>query len=160
MNDLPVLSFAITDGKLQKEKAEKCFTWRFLYHLFGRNTLFRDLYCLTMGMKLKRIYEGYSPSDGYRILVERLWPRGISKEDAHIDMWMKDVAPSSELRKWFNHEDAKWEEFQERYKKELSGSRHFQDLRKIVSIHENVTLIFSSKSENHNNAVVLYNMLE
>ena len=113
-----------------------------------------------MGMKLKRIYEGYSPSDGYRILVERLWPRSISREDAHIDLWMKDVAPSTELRKWFNHEDAKWEEFQERHKKELSGSRHFQDLRRIVSIHENVTLIFSSKSENHNNAVVLYNMLK
>ena len=160
MNDLPVLSFAITDAKLQKEKAEKCFTWRFLYHLFGRNTLFRDLYCLTMGMKLKRIYEGYSPSDGYRILVERLWPRGISKEDAHIDLWMKEVAPSTELRKWYNHEDAKWDEFQERYKEELSGSCHFQDLRKIVSSHENVTLIFSSKNENHNNAVVLYNMLK
>jgi uncharacterized protein YeaO (DUF488 family) len=113
-----------------------------------------------MGMKLKRIYEGYSPSDGYRILVERLWPRGISREDAHIDLWMKEVAPSTELRKWFNHEDAKWDEFQERYKEELSGSCHFQDLRKIVSSHENITLIFSSKSENHNNAVVLYNMLK
>ena len=160
MNDLPVLSSAITDGKLQKEKAEKCFTWRFLYHLFGRNTLFRDLYCLTMGMKLKRIYEGYSPSDGYRILVERLWPRGISKEDAHIDMWMKDVAPSSELRKWFNHEDEKWDQFQKRYREELLKKNHLRDLREVVSRYGDVTLVFSSKNEKHNNAVVLYNMLK
>ncbi|MCL5730782.1 MAG: DUF488 domain-containing protein [Candidatus Thermoplasmatota archaeon] len=113
-----------------------------------------------MVLKLKRIYEDYSPSDGYRILTERLWPRGISKEDAHIDLWVKEVAPSTELRKWFNHEDAKWDEFQERYKKELSESHHFEDLRRIVSSHENVTLIFSSKNESHNNAVVLYNMLK
>ena len=160
MNDLPVLSFAITDGKLQKEKAEKCFTWRFLYHLFGRNTLFRDLDCLTMGMKLKRIYEIYSPEDGYRILVERLWPRGISKEDAHIDMWMKEVAPSTELRKWFNHEDEKWDEFQKRYMEELLKTGQLEKLWEIVSRQGNVTFVFSSKNEKHNNAVVLYNMLK
>ncbi len=67
-----------------------------------------------MVLKLKRIYEGNAREDGYRILVERLWPRGISKEDAHIDMWIKGVAPSTELRKWFNHEDEKWDAFQER----------------------------------------------
>ena len=160
MKDLTVLSSAITDGKLQKEKAEKCFTWRFLYHLFGRNTLFRDLDCLTMGMKLKRIYESYSPEDGYRILVERLWPRGISKEDAHIDMWMKEVAPSTELRKWFNHEDEKWDEFQKRYMEELLKTGQLEKLWEIVSRQGNVTFVFSSKNEKHNNAVVLYNMLK
>jgi uncharacterized protein YeaO (DUF488 family) len=113
-----------------------------------------------MRMKLKRIYGGYSPSDGYRILVERLWPRGISREDAHIDLWMKDVAPSTELRKWFNHEDAKWEEFQERYGEELSKTGQLERLREIVSRYGDVTLVFSSKNEKHNNAVVLYNMLK
>jgi len=113
-----------------------------------------------MGMKLKRIYEGYSPSDGYRILVERLWPRGISKEDAHIDMWMKDVAPSSELRKWFNHEDEKWDQFQKSYREELLKKNHLRDLREVVSRYGDVTLVFSSKNEKHNNAVVLYNMLK
>ncbi|MCL4480660.1 MAG: DUF488 domain-containing protein [Candidatus Thermoplasmatota archaeon] len=113
-----------------------------------------------MTLKLKRVYEPVSESDGYRILVERLWPRGISKEDAHIDLWMKEVASTTELRKWFNHEDAKWEEFQEKYKKELSGNHHLEDLRKIISSHENVTLVFSSKNESHNNAVVLYNLLK
>lgn len=113
-----------------------------------------------MGLKLKRIYDGYSQEDGYRILVERLWPRGVSKETAHIDLWMKEVAPSTELRKWFNHEDDKWEEFQEKYKRELSGNSHLEDLRRIVSSNEKVTLVFSSKNEKYNNAVVLYNMLK
>jgi uncharacterized protein YeaO (DUF488 family) len=112
-----------------------------------------------MKISIKRVYEDYSVADGYRILVERLWPRGVSKEIAHIDLWMKEIAPSTELRKWFNHEDDKWEEFQERYKEELSGSTYFEELRKIVSTHERVTLIFSSKNEAHNNAVVLYNLL-
>lgn len=113
-----------------------------------------------MVLKLKRIYEGYSPEDGYRILVERLWPRGISKEDAHIDMWMKDVAPSTELRKWFNHEDEKWDEFQKKYMEELSKTSQLEKLREIVSRYGDVTLVFSSKNEKHNNAVVLYNMLK
>lgn len=113
-----------------------------------------------MELKLKRIYEGYVPEDGYRILVERLWPRGVSKEKAHVDLWMKEVAPSNELRKWFNHQDEKWEEFQRRYLEELSQNEHFQELRRIVSSSEKVTLVFSSKNEKHNNAVVLYNMLK
>ena len=113
-----------------------------------------------MTLKLKRVYEEISNDDGYRVLVERLWPRGISKEQAHIDLWMRDVAPSSELRKWFNHEDNKWEEFQRRYKEELSLNTHFEELKKIVTSHENVTLVFSSKNMEHNNAVVLINMLK
>ena len=113
-----------------------------------------------MVLKLKRIYEGNAREDGYRILVERLWPRGISKDDAHIDMWMKNVAPSTELRKWFNHEDEKWDEFQKRYGEELSKTGQLERLREIVSRYGDVTLVFSSKNEKHNNAVVLYNMLK
>ena len=113
-----------------------------------------------MVLKLKRIYEGNAREDGYRILVERLWPRGISKEDAHIDMWMKEVAPSTELRKWFNHEDEKWDEFQKRYMEELLKTGQLEKLWEIVSRQGNVTFVFSSKNEKHNNAVVLYNMLK
>ncbi len=113
-----------------------------------------------MVLKLKRIYDGYSLEDGYRILVERLWPRGISKEEAHIDLWKKEVAPSNELRKWFNHEDAKWEEFQRRYMDELALDREFEELKKIVSSHGVVTLVFSSRNAEHNNAMVLFNMLK
>ena len=68
---------------------------------------------------IKRVYEPTSPDDGYRVLVDRLWPRGLSKENAHIDEWLKEVAPTNELRKWFNHDPAKWEEFRTRYQKEL-----------------------------------------
>ena len=110
-------------------------------------------------LKIKRIYEPFSIEDGTRILVERLWPRGFSKESAHIDIWMKDIAPSTELRKWFNHEDEKWERFQEEYKKELKNNPLFLELEKIVQEKRNVTLIYSSKNLEHNSAVVLYNLL-
>ncbi|WMT51214.1 MAG: DUF488 domain-containing protein [Ferroplasma sp.] len=111
-------------------------------------------------IRLKRVYDEYSIDDGIRILVERLWPRGISKEKAHIDIWMKEIAPSTELRKWFNHEDSKWEEFVQRYKNELVGNIELEDLRGIVSKNKNVTIIYSSRNKDHNNAVVLYGMLE
>ena len=112
-----------------------------------------------MDLRLKRIYEPYSEEDGYRILVERLWPRGVKKEAAHVDLWMKTIAPSTELRKWFNHEEEKWESFQQRYIEELSGTQQMTTLQDIISKHNSVTLLFSSKNEPHNNAVVLYNLL-
>ena len=112
-----------------------------------------------MVLRLKRIYEAYSEEDGYRVLVERLWPRGVKKEKAHVDLWMKEIAPSTELRKWFNHEDEKWDEFQKLYMEEISRTQQFMALKSIISNHNNVTLLFSSKNEQQNNAVALYNIL-
>lgn len=111
-------------------------------------------------LKLKRIYEPYSEDDGFRILVERLWPRGISKEKAHIDLWFKEIAPSTELRKWFNHDDQKWEIFQSRYREELSKNSYIDELKSIVASQKSTTLVYSSHNEKHNNAVVLYELIK
>ncbi|MEM0138962.1 MAG: DUF488 family protein [Thermoplasmatales archaeon] len=113
-----------------------------------------------MVLKLKRIYEGYSKGDGFRVLVERLWPRGISREEAHIDLWLKEIAPSTELRKWFSHEDERWDEFQRRYMKELQNNTALGTLKSVIADHEVVTLVFSTKNKAHNNAVVLYDLLK
>lgn len=115
---------------------------------------------MLMALRLRRIYEPYSDEDGFRILVERLWPRGVKKEDAHVDLWMRTIAPSNELRKWFNHEEEKWELFQQKYIGELSETHQLITLKDIISKHHSVTLLFSSKNELHNNAVVLYNLLK
>jgi uncharacterized protein YeaO (DUF488 family) len=109
---------------------------------------------------IKRIYDGYSVDDGFRILVERLWPRGISKDESHIDLWMKDIAPSTELRKWFNHEDEKWEEFVKRYTIELSGNEEVRKLRELVKEHANVTFVYSARNVKHNSAVALKSIVE
>ena len=106
-------------------------------------------------IKVKRVYDKYSEDDGIRILVERLWPRGISKEDAHIDLWMKEIAPSTELRKWFNHEDNKWDEFVKRYRAELQGNSALDRLKGIIDKNNKVTLIYSAKNIAHNSAVAL-----
>lgn len=114
-------------------------------------------------IKTKRIYEEYSDADGFRILVDRLWPRGISKEKAKIDIWYKDIAPSNDLRKWFNHDIEKYEEFKEKYFEELKGNPALPDFLDLVSEKSkssDVTLIFSAKDEKHNNAVVLKEFLE
>jgi len=111
-------------------------------------------------IKLKRVYDPYADSDGKRILVDRLWPRGIKKEDARIDHWLKDIAPSDELRKWFSHDPAKWEEFKKRYRKELESRQEvIEDLRK-ESRRGTVTLLFAAKDTERNNAVVLKEILE
>ncbi|GGM86546.1 hypothetical protein GCM10010967_18560 [Dyadobacter beijingensis] len=113
-----------------------------------------------MNIKTKRIYEPVAATDGYRILVDRLWPRGITKEAAAIDRWMKEVAPSNELRTWFHaHMDA-WEEFSERYHAELTGSDPLQELKRLALENEVVTLLFSAKTEDRNQALVLKEMLE
>lgn len=113
-----------------------------------------------MKIKTKRIYEPASPADGYRVLVDRLWPRGLTKEAAHIDQWLKEVAPSNELRKWFHHDMENWEEFEERYKKELDGSEALEELRALVSKQEVTTLLFAAKTEDRNQALVLKQLLE
>jgi len=111
-------------------------------------------------IKLKRVYEKREKSDGFRILVDRLWPRGLSKEKAKVDLWLKDVAPGHELRRWFGHDPKKWNEFQLRYKKELVNNREFLDgIKEILEEKKIVTLLFSASDEEHNNAVALKNFL-
>ena len=112
-------------------------------------------------IQIKRVYEEYDKKDGYRILVDRLWPRGVSKENAHIDEWMKDIAPSTELREWFGHDPAKWSEFQKRFKKELEDKKDLLSrIEEIERKEKTVTLVFAAKDEEHNNAVVLHSLLK
>jgi uncharacterized protein YeaO (DUF488 family) len=113
-----------------------------------------------MKVNLKRIYEEYENVDGFRILVDRLWPRGIKKEKAQIDSWMKEVAPSTALRKWFGHDPDKWPDFVSKYKKELQGSMAFRELVSLVKKHKTVTLLFSARDEAHNQAVALKEFLK
>ena len=107
-------------------------------------------------IRIKRVYEAPSVEDGYRILVDRLWPRRLSREKAKVDLWLKEIAPSDTLRKKFRHDPAKWEEFKEKYMEELRSKEDL--LRKIKQIEEErgmVTLLYAAKDELHNNAVVL-----
>lgn len=110
-------------------------------------------------MHIKRIYEESSGEDGYRVLVDRIWPRGVSKQKAGLDEWLKDVAPSTELRQWFNHEEPKWPEFQRRYRSELESNPAVDALRSILSEHDAVTLLYSARNEEENQAVVLRDFL-
>jgi len=111
-------------------------------------------------IRLKRIYEAPSPDDGYRVLVDRVWPRGMTKEKAAINLWAKDVAPSTELRKWFNHDLSKWGEFQKRYHRELQNK--LSDLSALVAKAGDapLTLLYGAKDEEHNQAVVLHEFLQ
>jgi len=110
-------------------------------------------------VNLKRAYEPPAPDDGTRILIDRLWPRGIKKSDAAIDEWMKDIAPSSELRKWFGHDPERWQEFQRRYQSEIrTHPAQFEHLRSLAQ-RGRITLVFSAHDEAHNDAVVLRNLL-
>lgn len=109
---------------------------------------------------VKRAYSKASPKDGYRVLIDRLWPRGISKDDLKLDAWLKDLSPSHELRKWFAHEASKWTEFQKRYAAELKGQEETLDDLRRRSRTGSVTLVFSSKEEVHNNAAALKRILE
>lgn len=111
-------------------------------------------------IKLKRIYDEPSKDDGQRILVERLWPRGFTKERAAVDLWLKEVAPSTELRKWFGHEPEKWEEFRERYWKELENKEDLVNLLKQKSNEGRVTFVYAAKDEKYNAAVALKALLE
>jgi uncharacterized protein YeaO (DUF488 family) len=112
-------------------------------------------------IKIKRVYAPPSKEDGYRILIDRLWPRGLTKEKAKIDLWLKEIAPSNELRKWFSHDPAKWEEFRRRYRKELTSKQEL--LRKIVQLEKEkgiVTMLYSAKETTHNNAIALRDFLK
>ncbi len=109
-------------------------------------------------IKVKRVYDEPSSSDGFRILVDRLWPRGISKD--RIDLWLKEVAPSNELRKWFNHEPAKWPDFQKKYKEELKNNPAVENLKEVIKEHSPVTLLFGAHDTEYNQAIVLKNWLE
>src|SRR5688500_7469996 len=110
-----------------------------------------------MNIKIKRVYEQPGKDDGRRILVDRLWPRGLTKEKAGVDLWLKDVAPSTELRKWFGHDPERWEEFKERYRAELAEEGKMEVLRDIAerAREENVTLLFGAKNTRHNDARAL-----
>lgn len=112
-----------------------------------------------MTVKRKRIYLPVEESDGYRILVDRLWPRGIKKEDSRIDLWYKDVAPSNELRRWFGHDPAKYAGFIERYRQELTDAGTLETLRRLIRDKPSVTLLYAAKDEEHNNAAVLMSLL-
>jgi len=113
-----------------------------------------------MAVSIKRIYEPYAESDGYRVLVDRLWPRGIAKEKARIDQWLKEVAPSTELRQWFHHEEGKWDEFEARYRHELKDSEALKELAALAEKHNNLTLLYSAKDEQNNQAVVLRELIK
>lgn len=112
-----------------------------------------------MNVTIKRVYEAPSPSDGMRILVDRLWPRGLTKARAHVDLWLPGVAPSTELRKWFNHDPGLWDEFSRRYRAELKGSSDYGTLEEHVR-QTHVTLVYAAKDTAHNNAVVLARLLQ
>jgi len=113
-----------------------------------------------MAIKLKRVYEPTSEQDGYRVLVDRLWPRGLSEESAHVDLWLHRIAPTAGLRKWYGHDVGKWPQFQDRYRDELSKHGELLDLIRDIERHRKVvTLLFGAKDEEHNEANVLVDVL-
>jgi uncharacterized protein YeaO (DUF488 family) len=111
-------------------------------------------------MKIKRVYEQPEKEDGKRILVDRLWPRGLTKEKASIDLWLKDIAPSTELRKWFNHDPAKWKEFQRRYQLELENNKEQVSILNELFKKGAITLVYGAKDREHNEALVLKEWLD
>lgn len=113
-----------------------------------------------MVIKLKRVYEPPSDEDGYRVLVDRLWPRGLSEESAHVDLWLRRIAPTTDLRKWYGHDVGKWPQFQERYREEIANHGELLDLIRDIERHRKVvTLLFGAKDEKHNEANVLVDVL-
>lgn len=111
-------------------------------------------------INIKRAYEPVAPDDGFRIYIDRLWPRGMSHETFHYDLWDKEIAPSTELREWFHvNPQAEWTEFEERYRRELKANPAFASLKKVIGDKSRVTLLYSSHDKEHNNAVVLRDLL-
>ena len=108
-----------------------------------------------MKIKIKRVYEEPAKDDGVRILVDRLWPRGLTKQKADVDLWLKDIAPTTELRNWFDHDPEKWKEFQKRYKEELKKNTEQIEILKQHIKKGKVTLVYGAKDEEHNEALVL-----
>jgi uncharacterized protein YeaO (DUF488 family) len=111
-------------------------------------------------IRLKRVYDQPSRTDGLRVLVDRVWPRGLTKQRAAVELWLKDLAPSTDLRKWFNHDPSKWEEFESRYRKELRDKTSELQLLKKESKARTVTLLFGARDAEHNQAVVLKKVLD
>jgi uncharacterized protein YeaO (DUF488 family) len=113
-----------------------------------------------MVVRLKRVYEPPEEADGTRVLVERLWPRGLARDRARIDLWLKDIAPSPSLRRWFHHDPARWTEFQRRYREELAGREPLVAQLLDLASHGDVTLVFAARDLQHNSARVLQEYLE
>lgn len=116
---------------------------------------------MEQNIEIKRAYEPAEASDGFRIYVDRLWPRGLSHETFHYDLWDKEIAPSTELREWFHADSEKrWPEFVKRYAEELAANPAFEELKRVIAAHSKVTLLYSSHDELRNNAVVVKSVLE
>lgn len=116
---------------------------------------------MQMSIELKRVYDPASESDGYRILVDRLWPRGLTEESARVDLWLRRIAPTTELRKWYSHDVEKWPEFQKRYKSELAAHGELLDLILDIERHRKiVTILFGAKDVEHNEANVVLTVLK
>jgi uncharacterized protein YeaO (DUF488 family) len=114
----------------------------------------------TMNIRIKRVYEEADGEDGKRILVDRLWPRGLTKEKAKVDLWLKEVAPSTELRKWFAHDVARWAEFQARYLEELKRNKEDLSILEQEAAKGTITLVYGAKDQQHNEAVILQELLK
>ena len=110
-------------------------------------------------IRVKRVYDPQASDDGVRVLVDRLWPRGMKRDKARIDLWIKDVAPSSGLRRWFGHDPARWPGFQDRYRAELAGNAALKELLAMMKLDKRVTLLFGARDLKHNNAVALQDFL-
>jgi uncharacterized protein YeaO (DUF488 family) len=111
-------------------------------------------------VRIKRAYEPPGDQDGFRVLVDRIWPRGVSKSSLKIDLWLKEIAPTTQLRKWFNHDETKWHEFQQRYQAELVAVLNELDCLRKQASHGPVTLVYGAKDQEHNQAVVLQEILK
>jgi len=109
---------------------------------------------------VKRVYDKPSRKDGLRVLVDRLWPRGLTKERAAVDVWLKDVAPSTELRKWFGHDPSRWQRFQVRYRRELDEKMDALQSLRAMSAKRTITLVYGARDEEHNEALVLKGILD
>ncbi len=110
-------------------------------------------------INVKRIYDPASSEDGTRIYIDRLWPRGLKKSEAKFDEWLKEISPSTELRKWFGHDPAKWEEFKKRYKKELEDKKEIMEKLKKEAKRKKITLLYSASETEHNNAIAMKEFL-
>jgi uncharacterized protein YeaO (DUF488 family) len=113
-----------------------------------------------MNVKFKSVYEQPTDSDGSRILVDRLWPRGLTKEKAHVDLWLKEIAPSTELRQWFGHDPEKWKSFRGRYETEIRNNDDLIGMLRDIAKEGTVTLLYGARDEKHNEALVLKQYLE
>lgn len=116
-----------------------------------------------MQIRIKRVYEPAAKDDGFRVLVDRVWPRGISKEEAHLNLWAKNIAPSTKLRQWFGHDPDRWTEFQKRYEEELREADVRDEVKRVIGegkAHKTITLLYGAKDPEHNQAVVLKALFE